>query len=337
MKNKKLLYGIICIAIIGSIITIIKIILSTNNVVDLSKMLNHNSYKVTIKKSSDIGCIEFNYKESQYYYLIDYKNNIEYLEDNTYTNIPTKLYNTTDSQITWATDINNETVWYKVSSDEIILHNNYKQNIKNILKHIVDSDLKKINKEENLVIYKVDATEELITNFNVVLDNDFTLQDVVEITTTINEDNNIHSIRLSIQEKNEDELFADNCYNYELIFSDFNNINITIPNNIITDNGLAGTYVATITCSNGHSYNEQIVLTNNLKRFTGTATLVDDLNKINLMDCQNNQKISTSNVDYNIENNTLIISTKFGDQYEFEIKDNTLIKKDSQEIFSQNK
>lgn len=336
MKNKKTLYGLICLVVIGCIILAIGIVLFFNKKVDLSKMLNYDSYKLSVHKLSDVGCIEFGQKEYDYYYIVDYKNNIEYFEDNTYDDLPTKLYNTSDGQITWAKNKNDEIVWYRVSNGDIVEYNNYRKEIQNIVKTIVESKLKKVDTKENFAMYKIDTTEELIANFNIVVDSDFELQDVLETIVVVNKENTINSIKLSIQEKNEDEGYADNCYDYELVFSDFNNVTIDIPDNIISNNGLVGTYLSSITCSDGRSYDEKIVLTNSLKRFVGKGTLLGDMNKIRLMDCQKNQIISSSNVDYKVESNTLIISTT-SEEYQFEIKDNTLIKKDSQEIFSREK
>jgi hypothetical protein len=54
------------------------------------------------------------------------------------------------------------------------------------------------------------------------------------------------------------------------------------------------------------------------------------------MDCENNEMFSSTEVEYKIENNTLILSSK-SLQYKFEIKDNTLIKQDTKEVFSRKK
>lgn len=332
MKNKKFIYGIIGLIAIVCIIIGIVIMFFFNKKVDLSKMLNYDSYKLSIHESNDIGCIEFGEREADYYLLIDYKNNIEYFEDNTYKDSPTKLYNNNDGQITWAKNKDDEIVWYKVSTGEIIEYDNYRKEIKNIVKIIVESNLKKVDKKENYTIYEIDATEELIESFNIVLDSNFELQDMLNVIALVDEENTINSIKLSVQEKNEDNGYADNCYDYEMVFSDFNSVIIDVPDNIISDNGLVGTYVSSITCSDSRSYEEKIVLTHNLERFVGKGILLEDMNEIRLMDCQKNQIISSSNVDYTIENNTLTIST-ISEQYQFEINDNALIKKDTQEIF----
>lgn len=310
---------------------LVVIMFSPDKKVDLSKILDYDNYKLSIYEASDVGCTKFDAQEANYYYLIDYKNNIEYFEKDSDSSIPIKIYNTKDEQIAWAKNKSDEIVWYRVPDSTVVEDDNYRIKIKNILRNVVKSELKEVGKEDNLIIYEITATESLLKNLNIVLDSNFELQDVLKVTIFVDEENIINRIELTIEEQNESEGFANNCYDYKLVFSDFNNIIINIPENIVSDNGIVGTYLTTITCPDGNTYDEKIVLTNNLERFAGKGVLLGDKNTISLMDCQNNQMINSS-FDYEVEDSTLIITTN-SEQYHFEIKDNSLIKKDSQEVF----